>query len=366
MQATVTYYCDLFSEENQHRDVTLRTPSMPILSAEEADSLLALSNQGRGLLRLLSGEVFVMLWRTSVGGFGTSFQEGNTHLWNTDWLGCGTLGTLVENVHVDDRDKQVKDSCIQGQWCFDRLATSIPLELKDRILSLCPLVETMNRTLGRGKLLGSQRFTQPRQVMLGFVLPDWLKSYAKSDHCHLFMATLCSYFLLYASGKDFCDHFIARSRPVWTPPPLGVLKVNTDESFLHDSGVAGLGVVIRSDTSEWLLGVSSAKHAQDPLHAELLAIQLGLSSAWEHGFPNLICESDSLEAITLINVDVRPLHNHLSSLVDIITSLLVRNWTVTFHHIFREGNSAADLMARIGLANGISNEVWKVPLARLL
>ncbi|KAJ1389452.1 putative ribonuclease H protein [Sesbania bispinosa] len=229
------------------------------------------------------------------GGFGVSLQEGNTHLWNADWLGCGALGSLVDNVHVVDRDKQVKDICIQGQWCFDRLDTTIPLELKDRILSLRPLLEIMNRTFGLGKLRWSLRLTQPRLVMIGFVailplflvLTDWLMFYAKSDHCHLFMATFwwvwrwrnnialavdkwnidrvlfsihssAQDFLLFASGKDLCDHFIAHSRTVWTPPSPGVIKVNTNGSFLFDSGVAGLGVVIRSDTSEWLLGVSSA------------------------------------------------------------------------------------------------------------
>ncbi|MCI04266.1 hypothetical protein A2U01_0025312 [Trifolium medium] len=44
------------------------------------------------------------------------------------------------------------------------------------------------------------------------------------------------------------------------------------------------------------------------LHAELLALLFGLQLAWDKGLSNVICYSDSLNAIKLVTAPITPMH----------------------------------------------------------
>ncbi|KAJ1397513.1 Virus X resistance protein-like, coiled-coil domain [Sesbania bispinosa] len=106
--------------------------------------------------------------------------------------------------------------------------------------------------------------------------------------------------------------------------------------------------------------------AQDCTLSELLAIKLGLTCAWNRGFWHVICKTDSLEAILLINLEVRPNSHSSRTLLAEINLLLVKDWHVSIAHVFRATNSAADLMTAIGFANKVGLEVWLDPPARVL
>ncbi|KAJ1410098.1 Ribonuclease H-like superfamily [Sesbania bispinosa] len=135
-----------------------------------------------------------------------------------------------------------------------------------------------------------------------------------------------------------------RSRVLWLPPPPGMVKINNDGSFLAGSGRAGLGVVFRSNSSDWVFGLSSFTTALDSLHAELLAFHLGLSCAWDRGHRAIICEMDSLETIQLINSGSHSPLSVIPDLIKSISSLMARRWKVEVHHIFREANAVADII----------------------
>ncbi|KAJ1388012.1 Ribonuclease H-like superfamily [Sesbania bispinosa] len=143
------------------------------------------------------------------------------------------------------------------------------------------------------------------------------------DRVLFYVKTFVQDFQLCASSKDIYDVFIARSRSFWLPPPNGVIKVNIDGNFSVSSHLAGMSVVIRSDSAEWIFGVSGFSHARTSLHTELLAVHMGLLSAWENDYRNLICETDSLSAIQLINAEFRSECQDVSLLVDNINSLIV-------------------------------------------
>lgn len=87
----------------------------------------------------------------------------------------------------------------------------------------------------------------------------------------------------------------------WSRPPHGVLKINTDEAPIKSSAIASAGEVVRDDKGDWISGFSRSLGVATVLHSELWAILDGLNLAWDRGFRKIILESDSKEAIDIIN-----------------------------------------------------------------
>ncbi|CAL1367187.1 unnamed protein product [Linum trigynum] len=78
----------------------------------------------------------------------------------------------------------------------------------------------------------------------------------------------------------------------WSPPPIGVVKLNTDAGILNRTGT-GMGCVIR----DWMgrfIGASALKErgAGRPIEAEAKAIWMGLKEANRRGLSPIIVESD--------------------------------------------------------------------------
>ncbi|OMO81404.1 reverse transcriptase [Corchorus capsularis] len=88
----------------------------------------------------------------------------------------------------------------------------------------------------------------------------------------------------------------------WVPPPMGMVKINTDAAFCSGSGEVGLGVVIRDSAGEIIVCASRCLNfIADSLYAEVHALLFGFKLAFEYGIESCIFESDSLLAITQIN-----------------------------------------------------------------
>ncbi|CAN1848688.1 Putative ribonuclease H protein At1g65750, partial [Linum perenne] len=81
--------------------------------------------------------------------------------------------------------------------------------------------------------------------------------------------------------------------------------------------------------------------------AEIRGILAGLNMAWEAGFRRVAVQSDSQVAISLILDDDVPTHHHAGEVI-LIRSLLQRDWSVRFAHIYREANKYADFLASLG------------------
>ena len=87
----------------------------------------------------------------------------------------------------------------------------------------------------------------------------------------------------------------------WVPPPVYSVKLNCDASWFPPSGYAGFGCIIRNPDGCWLKGCTGKVEVCSVLFAELYAIWRGLLLAWESGFREVICETDCLEALFLVN-----------------------------------------------------------------
>ncbi|KAJ1418600.1 Ribonuclease H-like superfamily [Sesbania bispinosa] len=92
----------------------------------------------------------------------------------------------------------------------------------------------------------------------------------------------------------------------WTPPPVGVTKLNVDGSWFPHLNRMGAGGVLSDDSSAWLLGFSAFLGPESAMEAELWAICEGLHLAWSHGYRSVVVESDASEVVAHIFQGVPP------------------------------------------------------------
>lgn len=70
----------------------------------------------------------------------------------------------------------------------------------------------------------------------------------------------------------------------------------------------------------------------------------GLNLCWNEKLNKVNVYSDSMEALSLINHNYSGSHP-LSDMSRKIRELTMRDWVVTFDHVYREANSCVDLLA---------------------
>ncbi|KAK4262634.1 hypothetical protein QN277_028172 [Acacia crassicarpa] len=135
----------------------------------------------------------------------------------------------------------------------------------------------------------------------------------------------------------------------WLPPPSDWVKINVDGAVSQTANLAGCGGVARDSHGLWLFGFFAAIGNCTPLDSEEWAMLKGLQLAWNRGFRNVICESDSKLLVDLLNGG---LSNGSQSIVVLQIQQLMRyDWSLQLIHICREQNLVADCLAKDGLSN---------------
>ncbi|KAJ1403682.1 Ribonuclease H domain [Sesbania bispinosa] len=114
----------------------------------------------------------------------------------------------------------------------------------------------------------------------------------------------------------------------WKIPPMGFSKLNVDGSLHSSDGSMGSGGVLRSSTGAWIWGFSGFHGTGNVVHAELLALRIGLLHVWDTGFRRIHYETDSLEVIHLLQNNPSLLDAGSLLLLDEIRELLRRPWEV--------------------------------------
>lgn len=133
---------------------------------------------------------------------------------------------------------------------------------------------------------------------------------------------------------------------LWLPPADNVVKLNVDRSSFVNPGKSGFGGLFRNNHGEWLLGFAGCCGFSTIMHAEL-AIYHGLTLAQAAGYDDVVCESDSTVALSLINEGTHDYHPY-ASIVNKIRGLCVHSWRLSFRHTLQEGNFCADYLAKFG------------------
>ncbi|PNX57966.1 ribonuclease H [Trifolium pratense] len=154
----------------------------------------------------------------------------------------------------------------------------------------------------------------------------------------------------------------------WSRPTEGTFCLNVDGSFLGSTQTAGFGGLIRNNAGAFLGGFYGVASMPSILYAEIMAVLHGLELCWNNGYTNLVCFSDSLQAVSLIKNGVSPYHTYANE-IHKIRQLIGRDWNVSIDHTLREGNACADFLAKLGASSKSSLVILEAPpsdMSRLL
>jgi ribonuclease HI len=152
-----------------------------------------------------------------------------------------------------------------------------------------------------------------------------------------------------AEGSNICKF--------WKPPHVGFGKVNWDASLNLNSGMVGMGCVIRNEEGV-VIGAkcSSCKAFVDPLCAEAMAALCAMEFCCDMGFVNIESEGDSLQVIKGLcrpDFSLDRIRHFMDAIKQKISRFSVCKWS----HYCREANEVAHLLARKASSHCLSH-VW--------
>ncbi|GMI74877.1 hypothetical protein like AT4G29090 [Hibiscus trionum] len=131
----------------------------------------------------------------------------------------------------------------------------------------------------------------------------------------------------------------------WIPPPAGVIKINCDAAFDHDSGKASIAAVFRDNSSSFVYGVSVPCWAPSAAAAEAFAIKLGLTTASHLAFSKIIIETDNKVVVNRLKTGVSS-DWATSAIEECIKSLAKEFESCCFSFVSRSCNQLADWLAK--------------------
>ncbi|KAH9296609.1 hypothetical protein KI387_040197 [Taxus chinensis] len=134
----------------------------------------------------------------------------------------------------------------------------------------------------------------------------------------------------------------------WIPPKDGYFKLNFDGAVKGNPRKAGGGGVLRDSQGKFILAYFFDLGLQSNNVVEAAAMFWGVKLAKDKGFTLLEVEGDSLYIISCLKGISQP----SISIEDFInkTKLLAPSFeSISFNHVYREGNSLADYMENLGV-----------------
>ncbi|KAK2664760.1 hypothetical protein Ddye_003334 [Dipteronia dyeriana] len=143
----------------------------------------------------------------------------------------------------------------------------------------------------------------------------------------------------------------------WQPSDEGAWKINIDAATWYNKRIVGLGIMIRDkDGMDKVTASLKLQAMYDLLVAEALAIWKEMQLVVDSGLVPFLVESDSLQAIKLINSRTCS-HADIGSIISMIITLLEKFPSCGVIHISRSGNSVAHKLAKLVVPNE-SNRYW--------
>ncbi|XP_048493659.1 uncharacterized protein LOC125494130 [Beta vulgaris subsp. vulgaris] len=138
----------------------------------------------------------------------------------------------------------------------------------------------------------------------------------------------------------------ATSSSRWSAPPFGAIKLNTDAS-LAEEGWVGLGVIARDSEGKVCFAATRRVRAYWPPEvAECKAIYMATRLAKDHGYGDVIFESDSLVATKRLS-KAAIFFSDLDAILGDILAMCNAFSSVSFSHVKRDGNTVAHNLARV-------------------
>ena len=133
----------------------------------------------------------------------------------------------------------------------------------------------------------------------------------------------------------------------WHKGHSGSYILNVDGSAQTNPGMAGIGGLIRYFDGQFMHGFHGNIDYLNILHAKILALMHGIQICWEEGLKDIICYTDSMHIIHLVqHADIST--HHYDNEIAIIRKYMAKDWTFNLCHTLREGNMCADFLAKLG------------------
>ena len=129
----------------------------------------------------------------------------------------------------------------------------------------------------------------------------------------------------------------------WNKPPPGYYKLNFDGSFKN--GNANIGSIIRNNKGEIIDIYNLQTNEGSALLVEARALLEGIIRASGRGITNHMIEGDGLTIINAIK-DIWKPPWEIQSMIEDMKIILQSFNSVEIYHCYREGNQAADFLAR--------------------
>lgn len=143
-------------------------------------------------------------------------------------------------------------------------------------------------------------------------------------------------------GSDPCNMDLG-ANCIWRPPPMGMLKLNSDSCFNQSRNTAHAGIIIRDEKGEVYTGLTKFFPASSPLLTEALSLREAMIFAESLGIQRLIVESDCLELIKACREDIK--RGEIFGLIKDILSIKNKFQQIGFTWISRKGNQVAHQIA---------------------
>ncbi|PRQ45142.1 putative ribonuclease H-like domain, reverse transcriptase zinc-binding domain-containing protein [Rosa chinensis] len=150
-----------------------------------------------------------------------------------------------------------------------------------------------------------------------------------------------------------------KKRPLtkWQCPPRGRLKINIDGAFQVDSGVGGIGVVVRDDLGTGIAAIARPfLHAHSAINMEAEACRAGLLLGIHQGWSDVVIESDSALLIAALKSE-EDNFSEVSRVFDDCKDYLSAFQSVEIRHIYREANGVAHRLAHLA-SYLLLDDIW--------
>ncbi|KAL0283767.1 UNVERIFIED_CONTAM: putative ribonuclease H protein [Sesamum angustifolium] len=129
-------------------------------------------------------------------------------------------------------------------------------------------------------------------------------------------------------------------------PELGWVKLNLDGAFRGNPGVSGAGGIIRDHFSQVILAYYESLGFSTNMMTKLQGMLRGIQLCFERSLFHVWVEVDAMHVIQLISKQSKGTWHLQTLLIKIRKHLSLLEGKLT--HIFREGNQAADFLAKLG------------------
>ncbi|XP_070049508.1 uncharacterized protein [Nicotiana tomentosiformis] len=135
----------------------------------------------------------------------------------------------------------------------------------------------------------------------------------------------------------------------WNKPKHGAIKVNTDRSFIHGNGKAGLGGVVRNDQGDLIMAFSIPSKCSNNNMAKAQAAMFGIDWCVQNRFSDFTIELDAMLVMNMLKEG--DTNNYRLKKIIKDTSHIMNQANISPVHCFREANEVADSLAKLATTN---------------